>query len=136
MVDADPPSRDNDSLGTILVVEDEYLIAADLAAQLEKTGARILGPVGRLDAALAMLGREARVDGAVLDVKLYDERVYELAEALDRRGIPFVFATAFERAELRADFRQVPHVAKPFTVRQVVEALHAVQAGARGPGPG
>ena len=84
MNQTDVQPSEEEGLGTILVVEDEYVIAQDMAVQLERVGARVLGPVGRLDAALAMLAREPEVDGAVLDIKLHDQKVYTLAEALER----------------------------------------------------
>ena len=117
-------------LGTILVVEDEYVIAQDVASQLERAGARVLGPVGRLGAALALLAQEPHVSGAILDVKLHDELVYTLAEALERRGIPYIFATAYGREELSPRFRHARYLGKPFTIRNVIATLRSAKAEA------
>src|SRR5947209_14372115 len=75
-----------------LVVEDEYVIAADLTASLEALGAEVAGPAPSVAAALTLLESEGdRLDGAVLDVNLGKERVYPVADVLRGRGIPFVF---------------------------------------------
>ena len=64
----------------ILLVEDEYFIASDLKRALQKAGAHVLGPVGVLDAGLALA--EQPVDAAVLDPNAVRERrLRSLAEA-------------------------------------------------------
>src|SRR5438270_8852311 len=81
----------------VLVVEDEYLIAADIAASLEALGAEVAGPAASVAEALTFLERDGdRLDGAVLDVNLGKERVYPLADVLRSRGIPFVFTTGYD----------------------------------------
>ena len=41
----------------VLVVEDDYFLATDLAATLSAAGAKVLGPVPTLQAALDLLRR-------------------------------------------------------------------------------
>jgi CheY-like chemotaxis protein len=53
----------------ILVVEDEYLLAQDIAAALRRRGAAVLGPVATIQAAADLIARQ-RIDAAVLDVNL------------------------------------------------------------------
>jgi ActR/RegA family two-component response regulator len=66
----------------LLVVEDEYLIAVSLARSLEGDGAEVVGPAGSVRDALALVEAEGdRLDGAVLDINLRDERVYPRANA-------------------------------------------------------
>ena len=80
-----------------LVVEDEYLIAADLAAFLEAQGIEVVGPAASVNEALALL--ESDTDGldcAVLDVNLQDDRVYPVADVLMSREVPFVFTTGYD----------------------------------------
>ena len=89
----------------VLLVEDDYFIADELRRDFAKTGAEVLGPVGRVDEALALIDKSAHIDGAVLDVKLHDEMVYPVADALLERGVPFVFATGYERAQIPAPYR-------------------------------
>src|SRR5215213_2242767 len=80
-----------------LVVEDEYLIAADLAAFLEAQGIEVIGPAASVNEALALLESDTDgLHGAVLDVNLQDDRVYPVADVLMSRGVPFVFTTGYD----------------------------------------
>jgi hypothetical protein len=55
----------------------------------------------------------SRIQVAVLDVNLRDERVYPVAEALTLRRIPFVFASGYG-SELEPDvYAGVPRCIKP-----------------------
>jgi CheY-like chemotaxis protein len=107
----------------VLLVEDEYLIAEEMHARFLEAGAEVLGPVGRLDQALALATGAARIDAAVLDVRLHDELVYPVADALRARGAPFVFATGYEKAAIPARFANIPHLEKPVEPASLVKAL-------------
>ena len=74
----------------ILIVEDEALIALDLAMTLEDAGADISGPCMTVENALAW-AEEA--DLAVLDVDLRGEDVFPVADRLRLSGTPFIFHT-------------------------------------------
>ncbi|WP_207537640.1 response regulator [Sabulicella rubraurantiaca] len=108
---------------SILVVEDEYLIARDLAEELEMVGAEVLGPVATLSAALRLIARSGCIDAAVLDVKLGAESVYPVADALRRRGIPFVFCTGYDRGALAPAFRDALLCEKPSEPADIIRAL-------------
>src|SRR3954451_21324378 len=85
----------------VLVVEDEYLIAADLAASLEARGIEVAGPAGSVEEALTLLQCDrGHLDGAILDINLRDERVYPVAEVLRSRGAPFDFKCCYDQPEL------------------------------------
>jgi DNA-binding response OmpR family regulator len=66
----------------VLLVEDDYFIADEMRHGFAKTGAEVLGPVSGVGEALALIGKAGRMDGAVLDLKLHDEVVYPVADAL------------------------------------------------------
>lgn len=107
----------------VLVVEDEYFFATDLARELEAHGAVVLGPVARIEDALPHLAREGAPDLAVLDVNLGGEMVFPLADELSRQGIPFLFATAYAPWDLPSAFARIPHCEKPVRVRRIAELL-------------
>jgi CheY-like chemotaxis protein len=77
----------------ILVVEDEPFIALKLKATIEEAGGKVVGPVGSVSAALALL-QTCTIVAAVLDVQLSDRDVTPVAEALVARGIPLIFQSA------------------------------------------
>jgi DNA-binding response OmpR family regulator len=77
----------------VLVVEDEFLIAMDLAGLLQGAGFGVAGPVSSVAAALDCIHAE-RPDAAILDVSLRGERVTAVAEVLSAIRVPFVLASA------------------------------------------
>ncbi len=97
----------------LLVVEDEYLLALYLSEALEALGARIIGPVGSVHAALDLIENDPDIDAAVLDVNLGDEAVYPVADALASRDVPFVFASGYERDALPERYRMFRVCSKP-----------------------
>ena len=83
---------------TILLVEDEMIIAFDISDRLEDSGFSIDGPHPSVDKALAAL-EKSRPDGAVLDVQLTDGTVYPVADKLKSMGVPIVFHSGHARSE-------------------------------------
>ena len=98
----------------ILVVEDEFLIALDIAGALEQGGLVVIGPLASVRDALAALERE-QVDGALLDANLGGEPVGRVADALIARRVPFAFVSGYGREQLPAQHQRAPLIAKPFT---------------------
>ena len=108
---------------TIMVVEDEALLALDLAITMEDLGAEVVGPCYRLRAALELAAKRP-VDGAVLDVDLNGETVFPLARLLDEAGVPFVFHTGrADPQNLLIDFQRARVCAKPSTPERVAACL-------------
>lgn len=106
----------------ILIVEDEYFIAADLKLALQEEGAEVIGPVGRLDMGLVLIDAE-RLDVAVLDVNLAGEASYPIAEKLRDADVPCLLVTGYDGWAIPESFRQTPKVAKPFAMPTAVKAL-------------
>lgn len=117
----------------VLVVEDEYFIADDMAKALAQIGAEVVGPVPTRDQALALLSQEGAFDAAVLDINLRGEVVYPVADALRARGIPFVFATGYDESTVPSVYEDVPRWEKPFDPAQLARALPRI-GFARGSG--
>jgi CheY-like chemotaxis protein len=107
----------------LLIVEDEYLIASEVAASLEDAGAEVTGIAATVAEALELVRRiGADLDGAVLDVNLRDMRVYTVADALLALGVPFVLATGYDTEMIPAIYQRTPRCAKPVSIDQL-EAL-------------
>lgn len=60
---------------------------------------------------------------AVLDIKLDDDLVHAVADALIERGVPIVFVTGYHASAIPARFADVPRREKPVSVETVVETL-------------
>lgn len=112
----------------VLVVEDEYFIANDIANTLQALGAQVVGPVADQDSALRLIG-EGRVDFAVLDIKLGGEMAFAAARRAIADGIPFIFATGYEPGALPMDLQSIPFWTKPFDVDALASALAALPQG-------
>lgn len=107
----------------VLVVEDEFLIAEMLSRDLQDAGAVVIGPASDLASAMGLLKAGLAMDAAVLDVNLGGEPVYPLADALEARGVPFVFATGYDVWALPERFAGVPRCEKPIDLRALLRAL-------------
>jgi CheY-like chemotaxis protein len=112
----------------ILIVEDEYLIADDICQALQDAGAEILGPSPTVSGAAALVAAEAAIDAALLDINLRGEPVFEVADTLLSRGIPFAFATGYDHWAIPARFGAVPRLEKPFKAPQILAALQPLFA--------
>ncbi|WP_330218360.1 response regulator [Methylobacterium sp. WSM2598] len=71
----------------VLVVEDEYFIADDMAQALGRLGAVVVGPAPSRDAAMALIDGGARIDAAVLDINLRGETVFPVGALRVRHGL-------------------------------------------------
>jgi len=110
----------------ILVVEDESMIALYIAEILEDHGFKVVGPVATLSGAIALARRE-RLDGALLDVNILGGRVDNVAEILNRRGVPFIFVTANGRDDLPERFTNTTLVGKPFNPSNLIREIKLIR---------
>jgi len=106
----------------ILVAEDALMIADLIAEGLEAEGCRVLGPVPRVDEGVALAGAE-QLDGALLDIDLHGEASYPIAAVLLERQVPFVFLTGYTEKALPAAYHDVPRLAKPFYLRDLLTLI-------------
>lgn len=105
----------------ILIVEDAVLLALELQTGLSEAGATVVGPAYELEEALELVSQP--IDVAVLDANLNGRSVTPVAEALARRGIPFIFATGYGDVGDAPGGFDAPVIRKPYDVRQVAAAV-------------
>ncbi|EPR17904.1 hypothetical protein M527_14545 [Sphingobium indicum IP26] len=110
----------------VLVVEDEYMLAVELVTELEDAGAFVIGPVGDLEDATALIQREQRIDAAILDVNLGGEMVFPAADLLIERGVPVVLTTGYDKSALPPRFSGIPLCEKPISVHRLIQAVDRV----------
>ncbi|MCB5203744.1 response regulator [Neorhizobium sp. T786] len=109
---------------SVLVVEDEYFLADETRLKLEMIGAVVVGPTGSVQDALDLINASP-VDAAILDVHLGDELVFPVAEELERRDIPFVFATSYDPSIIPVKFTGFALCEKPTELGKIAAALFA-----------
>jgi CheY-like chemotaxis protein len=131
MTQADRPK--GGSMTSVLVVEDDALLAYALAGNLRDVGYRVIGPAANLTAAKRLLA-DNKIDVACLDVRLGEsETSVPLAHSLAALGIPFVFLTAYPVAYLPIDMRDRPKIDKPFQPEALVDRLAELVGAAAAP---
>lgn len=103
---------------TILIVEDEALVAMMIVQMIEELGCEAEGPVATIEAALSAIG-STRADAAIVDVNLLGHDSAPVVAALQARGIPLVIATGSDTNRHTG----IPQVSKPFFVEELRAAL-------------
>lgn len=98
----------------ILVVEDEMTIALSVEDMLIELGHEVTGLAMGLSQALT-LAESAAIDFAILDVNLDGQMSFPVAAVLERRKVPFIFATGYGSSGVEPSYRGRGMVmAKPF----------------------
>jgi CheY-like chemotaxis protein len=107
----------------VLVVEDMFLVAEELCHSLQDWGCEVVGPAAGVDEALKLVERE-RLDGALLDVNLGNERCFPIAEALEKHGVPFFFLTGYDMSSaFPPEFETVPRLPKPVDLQLLAKTI-------------
>jgi PAS domain S-box-containing protein len=107
----------------VLVVEDEALVGIMIQECLTELGFQIVGPVCTASDAL-QAAKDGAFDAAILDINLGDGMVYQVAEILSRRHVPFVFVTGYDADSVDSRFRHIPVLQKPVE-REMLQKLFA-----------
>lgn len=111
---------------SILVVEDEPLIAMMLEDFFDSLGYRLVASCDGVEDALKQV-QEGGFDAALLDVNLRDgETSWPVADALSDSGRPFVIATGGSSESLPERHASVPVLSKPYTLDGVKEAFDSL----------
>lgn len=109
---------------SVLIVEDDYLLARELADCMERAGARVIGPVPSLVFAFEEMQTDPP-DIAILDIRLGTGNVFPLAEHLRYLSIPFVFASA-HASSIPPTFGGVRVFEKPVHLSAMTRALEGL----------
>ncbi len=106
----------------VLVVEDEPLIAFDVADHLKEAGFEVVGPAASVAAALRLMESHG-CDMAVLDVNLGRETAAPIAHVLSAKSLPFVALSGYSSDQLPEGFQHVPMLTKPVDPKRLVAEL-------------
>jgi two-component SAPR family response regulator len=115
---------------SVLVVEDEYLIADDLACELRAVGARVVGPVASLPQAMRLLAKAGPLDVAILDINLRETLVYPLIDQLLAADVRVLITSGYDAAIIPDPYRTLPRCEKPVSTEQLREAVERLWEGA------
>ena len=107
---------------SVLLVEDEVMIALDVCQCFEDAGASVV-QAHNLKQALRAI-RANKLDAAVLDYKLDDGLSTEICTHLENRKIPFVIHSGYDKIEGACeDSVKVQKPANPRELVQIVRGL-------------
>ncbi len=111
----------------VMVVEDELLVAMLIEDTLVDHGYVVVGPFSNVADAL-VAARDERIDLALLDVNLRGERVYPVAELLERRGIPFLLLSGYGSDAIPAACAHWEACSKPFMPGELTRRMALLMA--------
>jgi two-component system, response regulator PdtaR len=98
---------------TVLVVEDEIIIALDLSETVRDMGYRVEGPYANKSHAFIAIDQEMP-DFAILDVMTADGEIFPLADTLTEAGVPIIFHSGHIReCEIAKRYPNAMTAAKP-----------------------
>ena len=108
---------------SILIVEDEPLIAMMLEDFLDSLGHQVVGTAETVEEAIARCD-EGGFDVAIVDVHLKGgETVWPVADRLCEKGVPFVLATGGHIEPPPERHAAAPVLAKPYTIDAIEPVL-------------
>ncbi len=116
----------------ILIVEDDFFGAQQLASEIRRTGNSVIGPFPTMQLALPHIESS---DAAILDVCLGNSVSFPVADALMCSGVPFLFLTAHDNRKVPERLSHVRVFAKPTTADSLLQAL-SMPVAEPGIGPG
>lgn len=109
---------------SVLIVEDEPLIAMMLEDFLDSLGHQIAGTAESVEEALEKVD-SGGFDVAIIDVHLKGEHVWPVADRLTEKGVPFIVATGGHISPPPPEYADAPILAKPYTIDAIDPALRA-----------
>jgi|ERR1051326_1012884 DNA-binding response OmpR family regulator len=106
----------------ILMIEDEFLVAAEIRFHLEAAGFHeVQHAATERDALTAIHARDW--DAAVVDANLNGRGIDGIAKALFAKQIPFVVVTGYGRKGLSKALTDIPVIDKPFQPQTLVNMV-------------
>lgn len=110
---------------SVLLLEDEYLIALDAEQALTGFGVANVTIVNSLSGA-AEAAAEAHIDLAILDININGETSFGIAEQLRSQGTPVIFASGYGTHKRDApDIDGAIYLSKPYSREALREAVAA-----------
>lgn len=107
----------------VLIVEDDTLIAMDASETIASFGVASVRTARDVTAALKLLAERAP-DFVLLDIGLFREKSFVVADQLVLKKIPFVFVTGYSGpAALPAALAHYPVLRKPYLRDQLLDTL-------------
>src|SRR6266404_5091137 len=99
--------------GSVFLVEDEVMIRMMVVDMLAELGYSVAAEAGDINEAIR-LAKATEFDVAILDVNVNGKVISPVAELIEARNRPFIFATGYGSSGLPEQYRDRPALQKPF----------------------
>lgn len=103
----------SEAIHSVLIVEDEMIVALLMEDLVRELGVRDVYICPDIASALDTVGTK-QIDCAILDLRLRDRDSMPVADALEAKGIPFVFSTGSDSRAIASRHAARPMISKPF----------------------
>jgi CheY-like chemotaxis protein len=113
----------------VFLVEDEVMIRMMVAEMLEELGYSVAAEAGEIGEAVK-LAQSIEFDLAILDVNVNGKVITPVAELIDARNRPFIFATGYGSSGLPEVYRDRPSLQKPFQLETLAQVITSTLKGA------
>ena len=110
---------------SILVVEDEFLIAMDITQAFESAGANVT-TTSTIRHALILVEHDG-LSAAIMDHALRDGDSIQLCTRLKARGIPYVSYSGFD--PVKGADKDAPFISKPASMDMLLSAVEEMLKG-------
>ena len=106
----------------VLVVEDDYLVAVEIARALERASAEVIGPAPQWKPPWTPRSRGRPTERSWTSA-WGRKMAFSVTDALLERGIPSIFATGYDAHVIPSRFVHVKRCEKPMASEQTAAAL-------------
>lgn len=119
LTEGEEMTKTSTDVPSVLIAEDEALVAMDLELMVEEMGYAVFGVCGTVPEALEALSR-GTPGLAILDANLRGTSSSPVAHKLMERGVPVIFATGYEALP---EFPDTPTLSKPVSQGALADAI-------------
>lgn len=104
------------------------MIRMMVVEMLEDLGCQVTAETGEIDEAMR-LAQSAEFDIAILDVNVNGKLISPVAEVIEARNRPFIFATGYGAHGLPPEYRDRPALQKPFQMETLAAMIERALKG-------
>jgi len=111
---------------TVLIIEDEAMIALMLEDSMLVLGHRVCAVAGTLEEARRQVANGG-FDLAIVDCNLKGEYAWPVVDMLERANIPFILSSGGSLADMPSAYAKRPLLSKPYSMVAISDALAACE---------
>lgn len=111
---------------SLLVVEEDIVLAREMRCYLEALGATVIGPAPSVHYARLIVGKR-HLDGAIFDVSWVGEELHEFADMLNGKGVPILLAMTAQQQRVGPGPGLVETMGRPICLESLISKVAAMK---------